>query len=101
MLVALALALAVGLGTGFVLGSTQQSNTRSSTQTSPAPAIPTTAVPQAAMVVRTAATPACLETARRGDELVALLIQNKRSRVTKLLVLYQVASRQCARDADP
>jgi hypothetical protein len=53
------------------------------------------------MVVRTAATPACLETAKRGDELVSLLIQNKRSRASKLLVPYHVATRQCAKDAAP
>jgi hypothetical protein len=52
-------------------------------------------------VVRPVATPACLEAAKRGDELVALLIQNKRSRASRLLVPYHVASRQCAKDAAP
>jgi len=52
-------------------------------------------------VVQPAATSACLETARRGDELVALLINNQRDRAAKLLVPYHVASRQCARDAAP
>jgi hypothetical protein len=47
------------------------------------------------------ATPACLETAKRGDSLVALLVNNKRGRAAKLLVPYHVASRQCTRDAGP
>ena len=57
--------------------------------------------PPTSIVVQPAATSACLETARRGDELVALLINNQRDRVAKLLVPYHVASRQCARDAAP
>jgi hypothetical protein len=44
---------------------------------------------------------AALEIARRGDELVALLINDQRDRAAKLLVPYHVASRQCARDATP
>jgi hypothetical protein len=52
-------------------------------------------------VVRQVATPACLETAKRGDALVALLVNNKRGRAAKLLVPYHVASRQCARDSGP
>ena len=33
--------------------------------------------------------------------LVAVTINNQRDRAAKLLVPYHVASRQCARDADP
>jgi hypothetical protein len=97
----MALTLAVGLGAGFVLGSARAANTNFGV---PAPAAPTTqptAAPATSIVVRPVATPACLETAKRGDELVALLIQNRRSRAIKLLVPYHVASRQCAKDAAP
>lgn len=52
-------------------------------------------------MIRRAATSACLEAAKRGDELIGLLITNKRRRAAKLLVPYHVASRQCARDAGP
>ena len=93
---ALALTLALGLsGAGFVLGS------RWTARTLPNPPAPSTSVTATSIVVRQIATPACLETAKRGDALVALLINNKRSRAAKLLVPYHVASRQCARDAGP
>jgi hypothetical protein len=98
---ALALTLALGLsGTGFVLGSswtTPLPNPRAA----PAPVTQPTLVTATSIVVRQVATPACLETAKRGDELIALLIANKRTRAAKLLVPYHVASRQCARDAGP
>jgi hypothetical protein len=53
------------------------------------------------VVVRPAASSACLETARRADELIDLLITNRRSRAADLLVAYTVASRQCRKDASP
>ena len=46
-------------------------------------------------------TSACLETARRADEIIHLFIANKRQRASDLLVAYSVASRQCRRDASP
>lgn len=100
-LLALALTLAVGLGAGLVLGSTWAGNNRSSAPAPPTPTSQPALAPATSIVVRPAATPACLETAKRGDQLVALLIQNKRSRAAKLLVPYHVASRQCAKDAAP
>jgi hypothetical protein len=60
-----------------------------------------TSVTATSTVVRQVATQACLEAAKRGDELIALLIANKRTRAAKLLVPDHVASRQCARDAGP
>jgi hypothetical protein len=99
---ALALTLALGLsGAGFVLGSSWTARTLPNPQAPPAPVTQPTSVPATSIVVRQVATPACLETAKRGDELLALLINNKRSRAAKLLVPYHVASRQCARDARP
>jgi hypothetical protein len=52
-------------------------------------------------VVRVRASPACLETARRGDRLIDLLIRNQRSQAERLLVAYTVAARQCRKDASP
>lgn len=99
---ALALTLALGLsGAGFVLGSSWAARTRPSPQAPPAPLTQPTSVPATSIVVRQVATPACLEAAKRGDALITLLINNKRSRAAKLLVPYHVASRQCARDASP
>jgi hypothetical protein len=99
---ALVLILALGLsGAGFVLGLSWTDRTLPNPQTPPAPLTQPTSVTATSMVVRQVATPACQETAKRGDELIALLINNQRSRAAKLLVPYHVASRQCARDAGP
>ena len=97
-----ALTLAVGLTLGFTLGATQVGHQ----QTGPAPpsAAPTTRLvptPSTRVVVRHYASPACLETARRGDHLIDLLIRNQRDQVEDLLVLYTVAARQCRKDASP
>jgi hypothetical protein len=97
-----ALTLAVGLSLGFTLGATQVGRQR----TGPAPtsATPTTRLvptPSTRVVVRDYASPACLETARRGDHLIDLLIRNQRDQVEDLLVLYTVAARQCRKDASP
>jgi hypothetical protein len=44
-------------------------------------------------VVRATASSACLETARRADEMIHLLIRNRRDQAAELLVAYTVASR--------
>jgi hypothetical protein len=99
---ALALTLALGLsGVGFVLGSTWTARTLPNPQLPPAPLTQPTSVTATSIVVRQVATPACLEAAKRGDALITLLVNNKRSRAARLLVPYHVASRQCARDAGP
>jgi hypothetical protein len=99
---ALALTLALGLaGAGFVLGSSWTARTRLNPQAPAAPVTQPTSVTATSIVVRQVATSACLETAKRGDALVALLVNNKRGRAAKLLVPYHVASRQCARDSGP
>jgi hypothetical protein len=96
-----ALTLAVGLAVGFTLASTRVDSqptpapaTRSPV-TQPAPAPPTS------VVFRPTASPACLETARRGDEIIALLNRNRRAEAADLLVAYSVATRQCRKDASP
>jgi hypothetical protein len=99
---ALALALALGLtGAGFVLGSSWTARTLPNPQVPPASVTQPPSGTATSIVVRQVATPACLEAAKRGDALIALLINNKRTRAAKLLVPYHVASRQCARDASP
>jgi len=99
---ALVLTVALGLsGAGFVLGSTWTARTLPKPQAAPAPLTQPTSVPATSIVLRQVATPACLEAAKRGDQLITLLINNQRSRAAKLLVPYHVASRQCARDAGP
>jgi hypothetical protein len=100
-LLVLTLILVVGLGVGTILGVAWAGGTLPGAPAPPAPTAQPTAAPATSIVVRSAATPACLETARRGDQLIDLLIRNKRSQAAKLLVPYHLASRQCARDADP
>jgi hypothetical protein len=51
--------------------------------------------------VRSVASSACLETASRGDEIIDLLVRNRRERAADLLAAYTIASRQCRRDASP
>ena len=98
---ALALTLMLGLGAGFALGARWTGGTPPSAQAPPTPRTQPPPIPPTSIVVRPVATSACLEAAKRGDELIGLLISNKRSRAAKLLVPYHVASRQCARDAAP
>ena len=99
---ALAATLALGLsGAGFALGSSWTARTLPNPQVPPAPVTQPPSVTVTSIVVRQVATSACLEAAKRGDELIALLINNQRTRAAKLVVPYHVASRQCARDAGP
>jgi len=102
LLVAPALTLAVGVLLGFALGSTQPSRQPAGV-TPPAPPPPTELVPppSTTVVVRRYASPACRETARRGDHLIDLLIRNQRSQVEDLLVAYTLAAQQCRKDATP
>jgi hypothetical protein len=101
LLLAPAVTLAVGLAAGFALGSAQAGGEppsappARSSATQPAPA------PSTSVVVRPTASSACLETARRADQLIELLIRNRRGKAADLLVAYTVASRQCRRDASP
>jgi hypothetical protein len=82
---------------GFAAGSARSGSQPTSTATVTQPRSPSTVV----VVVRPAASSACLETARRADELIELLITNRRSQAADLLVAYTVASRQCRKDASP
>jgi hypothetical protein len=103
LLLAPALTLVVGAVLGFALGSPQaHRQPASSAQTSsPSPTTQLVAPPSTRIVVRHYASPACLETARRGDRMIDLLIRNQRSQAETLLVAYTVAARQCRKDASP
>jgi hypothetical protein len=87
--------LAAGLALGFAAGEARTGGASA--------AAPTTrpAAPPSSIVIRSTASSACLETARRGDQLIDLLITNKRGKAADLLLAYTVASRQCRRDASP
>ncbi|HEV8166576.1 MAG TPA: hypothetical protein VGR74_19410 [Actinomycetota bacterium] len=104
LLLAPALTLVVGAVLGFVLGTTQahrQPAAAAPTSSAPAPTTQPAPPPSTKVVVRNYASPACLETARRADRLIDLLIRNQRTRVEQLLVPYTIAARQCRQDASP
>jgi hypothetical protein len=101
LLVVPAATLAVGLGLGFALGAAQAGGEPSIVTATRAPATRPPSAPVTSIVVRPTASSACLETAARADQLIALLIRNRRSAAADLLVAYTVASRQCRRDASP
>jgi hypothetical protein len=101
LLIAPALTLVVGIGLGFAAGSARSGGEPASAPATRAPATPPAPAPHPSVVVRPAASSACLETARRGDQLIQLLISNQRSRAADLLVAYTVANRQCRKDASP
>jgi hypothetical protein len=97
-----AFTLVVGAVLGFAVGSTQAGRDPAG----PAPtsvSAPSRVVPPPStrVVVRRYASPACLEAARRGDQVIDLLIRNQRSQVDDLLVAYTVAAQQCRKDAAP
>jgi hypothetical protein len=98
-----ALTLVVGALLGFALGSTQASRqpAEPGPTASPSPSTQLAIAPSTRVVVRHSASPACLEAARRGDQLIDLLIRNQRRQVEDLLVAYTVAAQQCRKDATP
>jgi hypothetical protein len=96
-----ALTLTVGLVLGFAAASARSADQPSGAPATRAPTTRPVAAPQTSVLVRPAASPACLETAKRADELINLLITDQRSRAADRLVAYTVASRQCRRDASP
>jgi hypothetical protein len=101
LLIAPAVTLAVGLVLGFALGFARAGGEPTSVTAMRAPATRPPPAPVTSIVVRPTASSACLETATRADQLIALLIRNRRSEAANLLVAYTVASRQCRRDASP
>jgi hypothetical protein len=101
-LVVPAVALAVGLAFGLALGSwSGRVGGPAAAPAAPPPASAPATAPATSVVVRPTASSACLETAKRADEVIHLLITNERSRAARVLVAYTIASRQCRRDASP
>ena len=102
-LLAPALTLVVGAVLGFAFGSAQGGRKPASVAptSSPSPTTLLVVPPSTKVVVRHYASPACLETARRGDHMIDLLIRNQRSQAERLLVAYTVAARQCRKDTSP
>ena len=101
LLASSALTLLVGLVLGFALGSARSGARPAGSSAAPPPATRPAPAPVTTATVRSVATPACLETAARGDEVIDLLVRNRRARAATLLGAYAIASRQCRRDADP
>ena len=101
LLLAPAVTLVVGAVVGVSLGVTQAQRQPASVPTSRPVVTRPPAPPATRVVVRHYASPACLETARRADELIDLLIRNQRRAAEDLLVTYTVAARQCRKDATP
>jgi hypothetical protein len=97
------LTLVVGAVLGFAVGSTQAHRQPASVVLTSSPSTITQQIPLASprIVVRHYASPACLETVKRGDHMIHLLIRNERSQAENLLVVYTVAARQCRKDASP
>jgi ribosomal protein S18 len=101
LLIVSALTLALGLAAGFALGSSRADEEPTSVPATRSPATQPAPAPPTSVVVQRTATSACLETARRADEIIQLFATNQRERAADLLVAYGVASRQCRRDASP
>jgi hypothetical protein len=97
-----ALTLVVGAVLGFAVGATRADHQAASVPASSSATTTRPAAPASTrLVVRHYASPACLETARRGDHLIDLLVRNRRLEAEPLLVAYTVAARQCRKDSTP
>jgi hypothetical protein len=99
-LAAVALVFTLGAGFGYLLP-------RSGAGAQPAPPQPSATTP-AAPLTSAAPTPkaavprVCLETAQRGDEVIALLNRNIRTRrLAEALKAYTLASQACREEASP
>ena len=86
---------------GFALGSARSGGEPAGATVARPPATRPAPAPVTSVTVRSVATPACLEAASRGDEIIDLLVKNRRGRAADLLGAYTIASRQCRRDAAP
>jgi hypothetical protein len=98
-LAAVALVFALGTGLGYLLP-------RSGAGAQPAPPRPsatTPAVPQTSTAPRASVPPSCLETARRGDKVFALLTSNVTDQrlVADAMRAYTTASQACRKEASP
>jgi len=100
-LVVPALTLAVGVVLGFAVASARTGGERARTAT-PVPSGSRPApVPSTSAGVRPSGSPACLETAKQGDQVIALLVTNQRQKARAALKAYTLVSQQCRKDAAP
>jgi len=98
-LAAAALIFALGTGLGYLL---PRSGTGDQPSPPPQPSLTTPAVPQPSTAPRAFVPPACLETARRADEVISLLNRNIRTRrLAEALKDYTIASQACRKEASP
>ena len=97
---AVALIFVLGTGLGYLLP-----RSGAGTQPAPSPPQPSATTPAAprTSTARSAVVPrACLETARRADETIALLVRNVRNqRLARALRAYTLASQACREEASP
>jgi hypothetical protein len=97
LLVVPALTLVAGLALGFAAGSARAGGERATSARTRPPAARPASLPSTAAAPRPAAS--CLEAAKRGDQVIAMLITNQRRKAAELLKPYTAASRQCRSDA--
>jgi hypothetical protein len=91
-----ALTLAAGMVLGFALGSARAGGERASAAARRPPA-----GQPASAAVKPSVSLACMETATKGDRIIALLVTNQRRRAAELLPTYTVASQQCRNKVFP
>jgi hypothetical protein len=107
----LVLVFALGAVAGHVLtgsrpsqasaaGAPSPSGVAAPSPTAPAPS-PTSAASAAAPAPTGPAPRACLDTAKRADELIAMLIANQRQQAAQSLKAYTLASQECRKEASP
>jgi hypothetical protein len=101
LLVAWTATLAVAGTLGFALGSARAGGEPTGGAAPRPPMTRPAPVPSSTVAARPTASPACLETAKRADEVIHLLIGNRRDAAAERLVAFTIASRQCRRDAGP
>jgi hypothetical protein len=101
VLAAVALIFVIGIGLGYLLPRSGAGAQQAPTPSQPAattPAAPQTTSPPPPVV----APRSCLETARRADEVIALLNRNIRNRrLAEALKAYTLASQACREEASP
>jgi hypothetical protein len=97
-LAAAALIFTLGTGLGYLLPRSGGGDQPSP----PQPSVTTPAAPQPSTAPRAIVPPACLETARRADEVISLLNRNIRTRrLAEALKDYTLASQACREEASP
>lgn len=98
-LAAVALIFVLGTGLGYLL---PRSGAGDQPAPTPPPSASTPAAPRFSTPPRVVVPRSCLETARRGDETVHLLMTNVRDRrLAEALEAYTAASQACRKEASP